>query len=279
MLESMWEQADYLMHFGGGGNWLVCEKSGLVTMGIVYPEFKDADVWLKMGWDTLARELETQVYPDGAQIELTPHYHSATLSSFQRAYDIAELNQAPIPPAYRDRMELMYEYLMYVVKPDGFIPMLNDSDHGNMRGWMQDGAKLILDGRAFKILGNYPENCFLGTSIFENVTPDMAIAKEEIFGPVMSVLRVRDLDEAIEMINRGSYGNSTAIFTSSGKASRKFQYEVQCGNVGINVGIPAPMAFFPFSGMKDSFFGDLHGQGRDAVDFFTEKKIVIARWF
>jgi len=144
---------------------------------------------------------------------------------------------------------------------------------------MQDGAKLILDGRAFKILGNYPENCFLGTSIFENVTPDMAIAKEEIFGPVMSVLRVRDLDETIEMINRGSYGNSTAIFTSSGKASRKFQYEVQCGNVGINVGIPAPMAFFPFGGMKDSFFGDLHGQGRDAVDFFTEKKIVVARWF
>jgi hypothetical protein len=129
------------MQFGGGGNWLVCEKSALVTMGTVYPEFTDSPAWLKMGWDTLSRELETQVYPDGAQIELTPHYHSATLSSFRNAYDIADRNQAPIPPAYRDRMRLMYEYLMYVVKPDGFIPMFNDSDHGNMRGWMRDGAE------------------------------------------------------------------------------------------------------------------------------------------
>ena len=140
MLEAMCQQADYLTHFGGGGNWLVCEKSALVTMGIVYPEFADSSAWLKAGWDTLSHELQTQVCPDGAQIELTPHYHSATLSSFRSAYDTADLNHAPIPPEYRDRMRLMYEYLMYVVKPDGFIPMFNDSDHGNMRGWMRDGA-------------------------------------------------------------------------------------------------------------------------------------------
>jgi len=140
MLEAMCQQADYLTHFGGGGNWLVCEKSALVTMGIVYPEFTDSSAWLKAGWDTLSHELQTQVCPDGAQIELTPHYHSATLSSFRSAYDTADLNHAPIPPEYRDRMRLMYEYLMYVVKPDGFIPMFNDSDHGNMRGWMRDGA-------------------------------------------------------------------------------------------------------------------------------------------
>jgi len=150
---------------------------------------------------------------------------------------------------------------------------------GYIEKGLEEGAKLVLDGRKFKILGGYPENCFLGPSIFEDVTSDMVIAKEEIFGPVMSVLRAKNLDEAIEMINSSSYGNAASIFTDSGKASQKFQYEVQCGNIGINVGIAAPMAFFPFGGSKDSFFGDLHGQGRDAIEFFTEKKIVIVRWF
>jgi malonate-semialdehyde dehydrogenase (acetylating)/methylmalonate-semialdehyde dehydrogenase len=149
---------------------------------------------------------------------------------------------------------------------------------GYIEKGLEEGAKLALDGRRPKILGGYPENCFLGPSIFEDVTPDMVIAKEEIFGPVMTALRAKDLDEAIEMINNSSYGNAACIFTSSGKASQRFQYEVQCGNIGINIGIAAPMAFFPFGGSKDSFFGDLHGQGRDAIDFFTEKKIVIVRW-
>jgi len=144
---------------------------------------------------------------------------------------------------------------------------------------LEEGAKLTLDGREFKLVGGYPKNCFLGPSIFEDVTTDMVIAREEIFGPVMSVIRAKDLGQAIEMINGSSYGNQAAIFTSSGRAYRQFQYEVQCGNIGINIGIAAPMAFFPFSGMKDSFFGDLHGQGRDAINFFTERKVVIVRWF
>jgi len=144
---------------------------------------------------------------------------------------------------------------------------------------VEEGAKLVRDGREFEVLGGYPKNCFIGPSIFEGVAPDMVVAKEEIFGPVMNVMRTKDLDAAIGMINASEYGNSVAIFTSSGKAARRFQYEVTCGNVGINVGIPAPVAFFPFSGMKDSFFGDLHGQGRDAIEFFTERKVVITRWF
>jgi malonate-semialdehyde dehydrogenase (acetylating)/methylmalonate-semialdehyde dehydrogenase len=142
-----------------------------------------------------------------------------------------------------------------------------------------EGADLILDGRKMQVIGNYPLNCFLGPSIFENVTPDMTIAREEIFGPVMSVFRATTLDEAIELVNQSSFGNASSIFTDSGKAARQFQYDVQTGNVGINIGVAAPMAFFPFSGMKDSFFGDLHGQGRDAVNFFTEQKVVIVRWF
>jgi malonate-semialdehyde dehydrogenase (acetylating)/methylmalonate-semialdehyde dehydrogenase len=148
---------------------------------------------------------------------------------------------------------------------------------GYIEKGVEEGAELVLDGRKFDSSG-YPDTCFLGPSVFESVNPDMTIANDEIFGPVMSVMRVSNLDEAIETINMSSYGNAASIFTNSGKYGRKFQYEVECGNIGINIGTAAPMAFFPFSGMKDSFFGDLHGQGRDAVDFFTESKVVIQRW-
>ncbi len=145
---------------------------------------------------------------------------------------------------------------------------------------IQQGARLVLDGRgAIKIKGDYPDTCFLGPSIFEDVTPDMRIAREEIFGPIMSIIRAKNLDEAIEICNDNPYGNGNAIFTSSGKSAREFQYRIESGNVGINVGIVAPMAFFPFSGMKDSFFGILHTQGQEAVRFFTESKVVIQRWF
>ena len=144
---------------------------------------------------------------------------------------------------------------------------------------IQEGAKIRLDGRKnMKIVGDYPDTCFLGPTIFENVTPEMKIGSEEIFGPVMSVIRAKDLDKAIEMANANPFGNGNSIFTSSGKSAREFQYRVTSGNVGINIGIVAPMAFFPFSGMKDSFFGILHTQGQEAVRFFTESKVVIQRW-
>ncbi|GFP18724.1 malonate-semialdehyde dehydrogenase (acetylating) / methylmalonate-semialdehyde dehydrogenase [Candidatus Hakubella thermalkaliphila] len=150
---------------------------------------------------------------------------------------------------------------------------------GYIESGIQQGAKLRLDGRRdIKIAGNYPETCFLGPTIFENVTPDMKIGTEEIFGPVMSVMRAKNLDEAIEMCNASPFGNGNAIFTSSGKNAREFQYRITSGNVGINIGIVAPMAFFPFSGMKDSFLGILHTQGQEAVRFFTESKVVIQRW-
>ncbi len=150
---------------------------------------------------------------------------------------------------------------------------------GYIESGVREGAKLRLDGRKIKIFGNYPDTCFLNPTIFENVTLDMAIAREEIFGPVMSVLRAKNLDEAIDMANTNPYGNGNAIFTSSGKTAREFQYRINSGNVGINIGIVAPMAFFPFSGMKDSFFGILHTQGKEAIRFFTESKVVIERWF
>jgi len=150
---------------------------------------------------------------------------------------------------------------------------------GYIDSGIKAGARLMLDGRKFKIRGDYPDTCFLGPSIFEKVTSDMKIAREEIFGPVMSVMRAKNLDEAIDMVNDCDFGNGNAIFTADGKSAREFQYRVVSGNIGINIGIVAPMAFFPFSGMKDSFFGILHTQGKEAVRFFTESKVVIQRWF
>ena len=144
---------------------------------------------------------------------------------------------------------------------------------------IKEGAKLLLDGRKPKIIGDYPDTCFLGPTVFENVAPDSKLGSEEIFGPVMSVMRAKDLDEAIKISNANPFGNGHSIFTSNGKSAREFQYNIESGNVGINIGIVAPVALFPFSGMKDSFFGVLHTQGQEAVRFFTESKVVIQRWF
>ena len=116
-----------------------------------------------------------------------------------------------------------------------------------------------------RLVGDWPHDAFLNPTVFENVTPDMTIGKEEIFGPVASIMRARNFDEAIEIIHGNPFGNAASIFISSGKWAREFQYRVRCGNIGIKVGIVAPMAFFPFSGMKDSFFATLHGQGREAI--------------
>jgi malonate-semialdehyde dehydrogenase (acetylating)/methylmalonate-semialdehyde dehydrogenase len=143
---------------------------------------------------------------------------------------------------------------------------------------IKEGAKLRLDGRKVNITGGYPDNCFIGPTIFEQVSPKMKIASEEIFGPVMSIMRAKDLNEAITAANDNPYGNGHSIFTNNGKLAREFQYNIASGNVGINVGITAPVAFFPFSGSKDSFFGVLHTQGKEAIRFFTESKVVIQRW-
>jgi malonate-semialdehyde dehydrogenase (acetylating)/methylmalonate-semialdehyde dehydrogenase len=144
---------------------------------------------------------------------------------------------------------------------------------------LAEGANLLLDGRQFTIQGDYPDDCFIGPTIFENVRPDSRLGSEEIFGPVMSIMRAKDLDEAIRITNANPFGNGHSIFTQSGAAARYYQYNVTSGNVGINIGITAPVAFFPFSGMKDSFFGVLHTQGKEAIRFFTESKVVIQRWF
>jgi len=144
---------------------------------------------------------------------------------------------------------------------------------------IDEGATLRLDGRQFALVDDRPRDAFLGPTVFENVTPEMAIAREEIFGPLANMMVAPTLDAAIDMIHGNPFGNAASIFTGSGRWAREFQYRVECGNIGVNIGIAAPMAFFPFSGMKDSFYGTLHGQGQEAVRFFTESKVVIQRWF
>jgi len=141
-----------------------------------------------------------------------------------------------------------------------------------------EGAKLILDGRKIKV-DKYPDGFYLGPSIFDQVDPQMSVAREEIFGPVLGLLKVDSLEEAINLIDQSPFGNAASIYTSSGRKAQIFKGKVKCGNIGIQVGTVAPLAYFPFSGMKNSFFGTLHAQGQDAVDFFTEKKVIVERWW
>ena len=119
----------------------------------------------------------------------------------------------------------------------------------------------------------------MGPTLFRNLSPDMSIYREEIFGPVLLCAEAASLDDAIDLVNANPYGNGTSIFTSSGGAARKFQHEIQVGQVGINLPIPVPLPFFSFTGWKQSFFGDQHAYGKQAVRFYTETKTVIARWF
>jgi malonate-semialdehyde dehydrogenase (acetylating) / methylmalonate-semialdehyde dehydrogenase len=141
-----------------------------------------------------------------------------------------------------------------------------------------EGAKPVLDGRN-KTVDGFENGSFVGPTILDGVTPEMSVARDEIFGPVLSIMHVGDFDEAVDVVNASKFGNAASIFTNSGRDAREFKYRVNAGNIGINVGVAAATASFPFGGKKDSFFGDLHGQGPDAIEFFTDRKIVIERWF
>ena len=148
---------------------------------------------------------------------------------------------------------------------------------GYIDAGLAEGADLLLDGRKVRV-PEAPGGFYLGPTLFDRVTQDMRIAREEIFGPVLSVMHAKDAAEAIALCNNSGYGNAAVIFTASGGAAREFRHSISAGMVGINVGVPAPMAFFPFSGWNGSFFGDLHVQGREGVSFFTRQKVTISRW-
>ena len=156
-------------------------------------------------------------------------------------------------------------------------PQSKERIQGLIQKGVDEGAKLLVDGRN-PVIPGYEKGYFLRPTILTDVPVGSTLATTEVFGPVMGMMRVAGLEEAIQLVNSGRYGNMACLFTSSGAAARRFRYEVQAGNVGINIGVAAPMAFFPFSGWKDSFFGTLHGQGHHAVEFFTQTKVVVERW-
>jgi len=140
-----------------------------------------------------------------------------------------------------------------------------------------EGAALLLDGRGANV-ADYPNGSFVGPTVFDGVEPSMRIGHEEIFGPVASVMQVEDLDDAIAKVHASGFANATSIFTTSGRSAREFRYNVGVSMIGINIGVAAPMAFFPFGGTKGSFYGDLKAHGQDSVQFYTDKKVVISRW-
>jgi malonate-semialdehyde dehydrogenase (acetylating)/methylmalonate-semialdehyde dehydrogenase len=161
-------------------------------------------------------------------------------------------------------------------------PVINPEQRRRILGAIErgldEGARLALDGRGLAV-PSLPRGCFVGPTIFDAVRPEMFVAREEIFGPVVSVLRAADLDEAIHLANATRYGNSVSLFTQSGAAARRFRERIQAGMLGINLGVPAPLAFFSFAGWKQSLFGDLGTQGADAITFYTRKKVISERWF
>ena len=159
-------------------------------------------------------------------------------------------------------------------------PVISCEARDRIGGWVQkavdDGADLVVDGRD---PGGDPEGAFIGPTILDNVKRDDPIIGEEVFGPVLTVVNVDTLEEAIEVVNASKFGNGVSIFTESASAVRKFRHDVEVGMVGVNIGVAAPVAFFPFSGWKASFLGDLHAHGPDAVEFFTRKKTITSRYF
>jgi malonate-semialdehyde dehydrogenase (acetylating)/methylmalonate-semialdehyde dehydrogenase len=160
-------------------------------------------------------------------------------------------------------------------------PLVTAAHRDRVKGYIDagvaDGATVAVDGRGLKIPG-YENGFFLGPTLFDRVTPEMSIYKDEIFGPVLVVLRANSLEEAIAIVNQNPYGNGTAIFTSSGAAARRYEDEIEVGMVGINVAIPVPMAFFSFGGWKQSLFGDLHVYGPEGIAFYTRTKAITTRW-
>ncbi len=160
-------------------------------------------------------------------------------------------------------------------------PVITPESKNRIEGLIQkgidEGADIVLDGRNATISG-FEKGNFITPTILENVALDKELIQTEIFGPVMSLISMKSIDEALKFVNNGNYGNMACLFTGSGANARRFRNEADAGNIGINIGVAAPMAQFPFSGWKDSFFGDLHGQGKHAIEFFTQTKVIIERW-
>jgi malonate-semialdehyde dehydrogenase (acetylating)/methylmalonate-semialdehyde dehydrogenase len=160
-------------------------------------------------------------------------------------------------------------------------PVISASHRERVAGYVaqgeRDGARLLLDGRSANV-AEYPAGHWFGPTVFEAVTPEMAIGREEIFGPVAGLTHAESLEDAITLVHRNPYGNAISLYTASGRSAREFRYRAGISMIGVNIGVVAPMAFFPFGGSRGSFYGDLKAQGRDAIEFYTDKRVVISKW-
>lgn len=170
----------------------------------------------------------------------------------------------------------------YGQEPETFMgPVISASHRERVEGFIatgeSEGATVLLDGRGHTVEG-YPEGNWVGPTVLEHVSPAMSVGREEIFGPVAGLTRVDTVEDAVELMHRVDYGNATSLFTTSGRAAREFRYHAGISMIGINIGVAAPMAFFPFGGSRASFYGDLRAQGKDAIQFFTDQRVVISRW-
>jgi malonate-semialdehyde dehydrogenase (acetylating)/methylmalonate-semialdehyde dehydrogenase len=194
----------------------------------------------------------------------------------------------PIGDAHREARERMVEAAKSLKVGDGtqpgvsMGPVISENHRSRVLNYIEkgvaEGAKLLVDGRQTRV-PDRPHGYFVGPTVFDEVSPSMAIGHDEIFGPVASICPVKTLDEAIALMHSHPNANATSIFTSSGKAAREFAKHATASMVGVNIGVAAPMAYFPFGGAKDSFFGDLKAHGRDGIEFYTDKKVTISRWF
>src|SRR2546427_599821 len=194
----------------------------------------------------------------------------------------------PIGEVHKEARERLVESAKALKVGDGtqpgvtMGPVISAKHRERVLGYIEkgvaDGAKLLVDGRQARV-PDRPNGYFVGPTVFDEVSPKMAIGHEEIFGPVASICPVKTLDEAIALMKSHPNANATSIFTSSGKAAREFAKHATASMVGVNIGVAAPMAYFPFGGAKDSFFGDLKAHGRDGIEFYTDKKVTISRWF
>jgi malonate-semialdehyde dehydrogenase (acetylating)/methylmalonate-semialdehyde dehydrogenase len=194
----------------------------------------------------------------------------------------------PVGPAYEEARERLVESARALRVGDGtepgvdMGPVISGPHRERVLGYIEkgvtEGAKLALDGRAVRVSGR-PKGFFVGPTVFDEVSPRMAIGREEIFGPVASICKADNLQAAIDLMHAHPNANATSIFTTNGKNAREFSHLASASMVGVNIGVAAPMAYFPFGGAKDSFFGDLKVHGRDAFEFYTDKKVTISRWF
>jgi malonate-semialdehyde dehydrogenase (acetylating) / methylmalonate-semialdehyde dehydrogenase len=189
--------------------------------------------------------------------------------------------------AYEPIRERMMDGALSYTLGDGLVPettmgpVISAAHRDRVNGYIdhgvRDGATLSVDGRNPTVEG-FPDGHWVGPTIFEDVSPDSAIGREEIFGPVANLSRVDSLEDALALMDRSPFGNATSIFTTSGRAAREFRYHAGISMIGVNIGVAAPMAFFPFGGSRGSFYGDLKAQGKDAIQFYTDKRVVISRW-